>query len=292
MVNNADVASVCVTYNPDLQKLAINIDNNRKQVERMFIVDNSDNCEIQSQISILCEKYHECCYVALGENRGIAFALNMGCSMAHSDGFEWILTLDQDSVMPYGFVEGYIRYCNSIDFGDYSKIGMLTCNMSTWNNRFEHGIEKITLCWTSGAFMRSKAYLQTGGFDTDLFIDGVDFDLCAKLLILGYEIVRINDLCLSHSLGNTKSIRILGHTLFYVTNHNPLRRYYMVRNGLYLSKKYSKELPSLKMGKSCLLKILLKIILFEKDKLKKIKAIGIGYSDYRKSKYGKCEHIL
>lgn len=290
MIKSSDVASVCVTYNPDLLNLANNIETNRKQVSRMILIDNSDDINTQNAIKLICKKYKECSCITLGENKGIAFALNYGCNIAVSEGYAWILTLDQDSSLPIGFIEGYLRYCNSLGSEEFSRVGMLTCNMSTWGNHSELNVEKVSICWTSGAFMRSIAYQDAGGFDSDLFIDCVDFDICAKIIKLGYEIIRINNICLTHNLGNTKAYKIFGRTLFYITNHNPLRRYYMTRNGLFLSKKYSDDFPSLKLGKIGILKIILKILCFESNKLKKFKAVRIGCSDFKRSKFGKCEH--
>ena len=72
------------------------------------------------------------------------------------------------------------------------------------------------------------------------------------------------------------------------TNHNDTRRYYITRNRLYCWDKYKNIVPnSVKSDKICATKETVKIVLFENDKLKKLKMIAKGIHDYNKDRYGK-----
>ena len=289
MGNINSIVGVCVSYNPSISDLERNIINNLNYIEYLYIVDNSDNTDIQNQLKDLCSKYSKCYLITLGTNKGIAYALNVGCNKAIGEGHKWVLTLDQDSQLTTDLVPTYIKFLNSQPINDISKIGILTCNMSTWKSNTSKDIERINLCWTSGALMNLNAYSSVGAFDNDLFIDGVDFDMCAKMILNGYEIIRINSVCLNHNLGNTKDYEVFGHHLFYVTNHNALRRYYMTRNSLFLNKKYGKDFKPLQCGVVSIPKVILKILLFEDNKILKIKAIVRGIKDYKKGILGKLK---
>lgn len=287
MSNITSIVGICVTYNPCLSDFKRNIHKNLNFLERLYIVDNSDEKSIQNQLKALCSKYLKCHIITLGSNMGIAYALNVGCQTAITDGWKWVLTLDQDSQLSDNLVPAYKNYLNGQTIQDVSKIGILTCNMSTWQSNKSATTERVNLCWTSGALMNLNAYSSVGGFDNDLFIDGVDFDMCAKMILSGYEILRINSVSLTHNLGKTKDYEIFGHHLFYVTNHNALRRYYMTRNSLLLNKKYGKSFKPLRHTIISIPKVILKIILFEDNKILKMKAILNGMRDYRKGIFGK-----
>lgn len=292
MIKKSDIAAVCVAYNPVIPELRSNIDVHLMQVDKLYVIDNSDSAEKQQQVKSLCKSYTRCQVETVGENKGIAYALNLGCAKAIEDSFKWIITLDQDSTLPDNFVSTYLQYLNSLSEPESQRIAMLTCNMSTWKKEFKRSVDKVTLCWTSGALMRLDAYQETEGFDNELFIDCVDYDMCVKLILRGYGIMRINSLCLNHHLGNTKRYSLFGHNLFFITNYNPVRRYYMVRNGMYLSKKYSSQTSILKMNRFSMIKIRLKIILLEKDKIRKLHAIKAAINDFKITKLGKCEHTF
>ena len=75
---------------------------------------------------------------------------------------------------------------------------------------------------------------------------------------------------------------------FICSNHNYIRRYYMVRNTFYLCEEYKDIYPEYcKFLKRGLRGQLQNIILFEKDKFRKVRNMYRGYRDYKKKKVGK-----
>ncbi len=94
---------------------------------------------------------------------------------------------------------------------------------------------------------------------------------------------------LLHRLGNIKSIQILGGKIRY-TNHNYVRRYYITRNRLYVIWHYFFSYPlwCMKEIRGIFLDGI-KIILFEKDKLKKVRSILMGVFDFARGRYGKVK---
>ena len=74
-------------------------------------------------------------------------------------------------------------------------------------------------------------------------------------------------------------------------NHNYIRKYYMIRNGLYVWKKYH-FLNNKKFFKDYLKanwNMIVEIILIEKDKFRKLKYCYLGIRDFFNDKMGKFE---
>ena len=92
------LAAVVVFYNPS-EKNIQNIKKYEKSIDRLFIVDNSEDKIMRYQDS---EKIK---YIKLCENKGIAHALNIGAKEAIKEGFNWLLTLDQDSQITKEIIE-------------------------------------------------------------------------------------------------------------------------------------------------------------------------------------------
>ena len=135
--------------------------------------------------------------------------------------------------------------------------------------------------------VKAETFKKVGLFDEGLFIDAVDTDFCMRLNQNNIKMIRINNAILLHSIGETKRKNI-GFIKFSVTNHSPLRRYYMTRNSFYIWKRYSGlKLDKPIFSKRDFNKEIIKVILFEKDRLKKVKFIIKGYCDYKRGVTGK-----
>lgn len=152
-------------------------------VEKVFIVDNSsdDNSDLASKIE-------NAVYIPLKKNTGIAHALNVGCEKAINNGFEWCLTMDQDSIWEESEIKKYIdiadenknKYQNfspSIRQRTYpSLLGDLKRKLLHRKPlpQFNDGIQFSDRWITSGSLMNLNSYekvvLQNGG-GTDLIQD-------------------------------------------------------------------------------------------------------------------------
>jgi rhamnosyltransferase len=108
------------------------------------------------------------------------------------------------------------------------------------------------------------------GFDNEFFIDKVDTDYCVRANLAGFKVIRDNLFVLNHELGRMRCKKILGRVI-YITNHNYMRIYYQIRNSILLKKKtkYGEPLKDIA-------KIITKVVLFEDNKILKIKSIIKG----------------
>lgn len=286
------VAAIIVSYNPD-GNLFDSINLLLNQVEKVIIVDNGSKEKYVKYIKSINEDKIE--IILNKENLGIATALNIGVRKALENGYEWILTMDQDSKASPDMVKKMFNVYNSINREERKDILSIFPNFvderiqSIEENSNMNSYEYVDADITSGNLLRKEVFEKVGFFDDSLFIDLVDTDFCMRLNEKGIKMIKIRDAVLYHSLGESKTIKgILGS--FNTSNHSALRRYYMTRNRFYIWEKY-KDLNSftLNRDKKLFKKEFVKIILGEKDKVNKIKMVLRGYKDYKKGIKGKLK---
>lgn len=258
-----------VTYNPDLDRLRENIEHIKEQVEVVFIADNGST-NIDSVFNLSAE-YRNVRLVKLPENQGIARALNILCKSAYEMSYDWIITLDQDSVSPDALVSSLVHFVGE-------DIAVISPNIEYRNNNqyTYHTTETSAIVeWaiTSASLTSLKVWQILGGFDDKLFIDYVDYDFCIRAKQKGYKTIRVYSVVLLHELGRLSCKKIFGKTV-HVTNHSAFRYYYMSRNALYIEHK----LHTINAKKE-ILKLLIKILVFEESKIEKIRRIYRGIKD-------------
>ena len=74
-------------------------------------------------------------------------------------------------------------------------------------------------------------FKKVGYFDESLFIDMADTDFCMRLYENNIKMIKVKSVVLYHSLGEARRLKN-GFLSFNITNHSPLRGYYMIRNRL------------------------------------------------------------
>lgn len=289
------VAAIIVSYNPD-KNLLDSVNLLISQVEKIIIVDNGSIEEKRKDISSIKDIDNERIEVIFNEeNLGIATALNIGVREALKQGFNWILTMDQDSKASKDMVEKMFEVYNNIDEKERKSILSIFPNFvderiqSIEENSVMNTYEYVDADITSGNLVKAEVFDKVGFFDDSLFIDLVDTDFCMRLNEKNIKMIKVRDAILYHSLGESQSVKsILGK--FNTSNHSALRRYYMTRNRFYIWEKY-KDLNSftLNRDKKLFKKEFIKIILGEKDKVNKIKMVFKGYKDYKKGVRGKLK---
>lgn len=139
---------------------------------------------------------------------------------------------------------------------------------------------------SSGNLVRTDIWNLVDGFDEWLFIDQVDFDFNAKVILAGYKIWQVNNLIMEHEIGKSIKKPVLTMMLLFKPNefildHSPMREYYIARNTIVYSKRYSSH-PDLEKFKTNLFHEIImtrKILLYQKPRIKKIQASWRGIVD-------------
>lgn len=289
------VAAIIISYNPDNNLLdSVNLLIN--QVEKIIIVDNGSKDKNKKDINLIKDIDSKKINIIFNEeNLGIATALNIGVKQALNDGYDWILTMDQDSKASSNMIEKMLEVYNNIDKNKRDNILSIFPNFvdervqSIEENSNMSSYEYVDADITSGNLLKAEVFDKVGFFDDSLFIDLVDTDFCMRLNEKNIKMIKIRDAILYHSLGESKSVKS-GFLKFNTSNHSALRRYYMTRNRFYTWEKY-KDLNSftLNRDKKLFKKEFVKIILGEKDKVNKIRMVFKGYKDYKKGIRGKLK---
>jgi len=276
-----------VLYNPDIKRLKKCIDVIKPQTEQLIIIDNASNNISEIQNEFADEKIT---WILNKENSGIAKALNQLTDYADSEGYEWILTLDQDSICETGLVE---KMCAAVNAGKNKNIamvspiiidrGLIDCGRTdneTSENEHLPETEEIKFCITSGCLTNIKAINETGGFNDWLFIYDVDREICIRLLRKGYKIIKSNNAALYHEHGEKTVIKKVFRKKIVYHNYSPISVYYMTRNLVYMLRKYGSEYsphPTLRWIR-LFFAFCVKFI-FEHDRIPRLKSFSKGIKD-------------
>jgi rhamnosyltransferase len=273
------LAGVVVFYNPTRDNIKI-IDNYIDSLDVLYIIDNSN---ISNEKVI--PKNKKIKYYPNNSNKGIAYALNKACNIALSEGYNFILTLDQDSFIDNKIINDMKDYIIKNDVED---IGIISPyhDIISLNDKPKKKLEYVMEVMTSGNIVNLEIFKKIGGFKSWLFIDDVDIEYCLNLNKNGYKVLRLNYLKMKHNLGNSKIIKIFNKKIV-CSNHSAIRRYYMIRNMFYINDLYKETYPEycnfLKNVQKGQVKY---VIFFEKDKLKKLIYMYRGYVDYKNNVKG------
>lgn len=282
---NLRIAAVVVLFNPD-KHVAENIYSYIDNVEQLYIVDNSEhyNSSLVDEFKVNSKVQ----YIDNGGNLGIARALNIGCAKAFQDGYNWLLTMDQDSKITGSMLPRMIEFLNVTRCGEVISIVSPYHANSYFPKTESKDIDnEIIVAMTSGNLLNLSAYKNIGPFKDDFFIDYVDNEYCLRSKLKGYKIIQVNNAVLEHNLGEITQHVLFGK-VFYTTNHSALRLYYRTRNRFYLHYMYKDIFNTfIHIDKMNFLKEFIRIILFEDEKIKKTYYIILGYVHAKQRKLGK-----
>lgn len=260
-----------VLYNPNIKRLKENLFAIKNQVNKVIFIDNaSANIdEIEGNVN-----FKDILIIKNSKNQGIAYALNQIMTYAKENQYEWVLTLDQDSVVAENLISEYSKYTNDKQIGIINP-KIIDRNFTKSESDIDQNkISYPTLVITSGCLTRRSAWEIVGGFDEWLFIDSVDFDFCYRLTKYNYKILSTPFTNILHEVGHSRLVKFLGKEEM-VYNHSAFRYYYIFRNKIVIGYRYNR----LKRNILWLIKKLLLIIIYENNRYSKIKAIINGTLD-------------
>ncbi|MBA2671884.1 MAG: glycosyltransferase family 2 protein, partial [Gemmatimonadetes bacterium] len=278
----AVVVAIVVSYQPE-RSLLRNVEALLPQVGSVVVVDNGSVGESRQWLEPL-RAAAGVKVVDLGENLGIAAALNEGIRQARGLGAQWVLTMDQDSTVPTGFVARLLAaYEASRKSGRVAIVAPRYLDQSTGlehsfakNRDDSRGWAAVEMTLTSGNLVRLDALDAIGHFDEALFIDYVDMEFCLRCRAAGYAIVEASGATLLHRLGNASRHRVLGRTVA-ATNHSVLRRYYISRNRVALYRRFLWSRPGWVANDLFIwTREIVKIASFEEDRPAKLRAMIRG----------------
>ncbi len=271
------IAGVVILYNPD-EKVFDNIQSYIEQVEVLFVFDNSD--KDNSVFSERIKKHLKCFYQSNGKNLGVGKVLNLAAAKAVMLGYSFLLTMDQDSKASPGMVMNLIEA--AVNIPNAGIISPYHHNKISTHIVPEVNIEDKLVVMTSGNLLNLEAYEKIGPFMEEFFIDYVDTEYCMRLKKNNYRVIRVNSVPIFHNEADVSKRKIFGKE-FYPYNHAPKRLYFKVRNRFYLRDMYKTIFPNYFEYEYPLFRnMLIKSLLFEKDRIKKLRYAVKGFIDYNR----------
>lgn len=275
-------ACLVVLYNPSfeiVEQLKIYCDT----FDKVYLFDNSDKDNNSIGKMIQRNNY---VYIRSKKNVGMSGALNEIVKLALKEEFDFLLTMDQDTIFKKEIIKAMK---NKIENDEEKNIAIYASNFNKmyigkYGTEYSNPILPINqdsyvkFHITSGNFIKLKLVKDIYPLD-DYFIAFVDFDMDYLIYLNDYKIKVIGDCIISQQIGSPIKSTFLSK--FGMTNMGINRFYYLMRNNLYFSKKYRSYKDAKIFAFKKRIIYCCKIILCEKNKIKKIKMMIRGYIDYK-----------
>jgi GT2 family glycosyltransferase len=156
-------------------------------------------------------------YEAPGENRGIADAYNRAIEIAHQEGFDWLLTLDQDTQLPIDFLEKLadtaafvtpLKQVAAIVPLIYDKATLISPNAGSYTfspKKFPEefigiSLENLTSALNSASMVRVRSLRSVGGYDSRFWLDYSDAVMYHRLQFNGMRVFVSGNIRVEHEL--------------------------------------------------------------------------------------------
>ncbi|MDG1386833.1 MAG: glycosyltransferase [Halioglobus sp.] len=198
--SEANTALVIVLFEPDSQ-FPLRLRVAAGQFPATFIIDNSEKF-IFHRTNDIDESVH---YHRVGHNGGLGKALNTGCQIALENGFEWAVTLDQDTLLEEYYLSNMLSAARSAPVNT----ALIGCNYFSESRRSlrysRHAkglLTKKTTVITSGCLTNLGIWQSVGKFREDYFIDSIDHEICLRMQCAGAAIMCNPLPLMSHTIGH------------------------------------------------------------------------------------------
>lgn len=246
----ASVAVIIVNYNgfEDTMECISSLRKITYPNYKIYVIDNASSKSPGPETEMYIKENSE--YIQLDTNIGFSGGNNVGIKKALEEGFEFILLLNNDTVVSEDFLDTLVD-----KFNGKEKIGLVTCKTYYYDDpeepwycggeiNFETGLcrhytsaengNKDTdedLTFASGCIMLlSQSMIRNVGLmREDYFLYCEDTDYCARILNAGFKILYTPQTHIYHKVSASTG------------NKSPLNQYYYVRNSLYIIHQYARN---------------------------------------------------
>lgn len=220
--------AIVVTYYPERDLLVRNVEAFIDHVDKVLIWENTPSKDKQPYRYITHEKVD---YYGDGVN-SISRALNFAWEYANENGYDYLLTMDQDS-----YFENFDFYVDRTVFCKDAPEGIWTPQMN--GEKVSDDYEEIDIPITSGMLASIKIVNTIGGWNESYTIASVDDEFYLQAHLRGIGKYKVKDASLLQRFGTPREVTVLGHTLV-LRNYGPQRLHDIYRNNIILIRKYPK----------------------------------------------------
>lgn len=257
MTSNTKIFAVIVTYHPNIAQLMLLVKALMNQVDQAIIVDNTPNSDRDPNLLAIlrqeyCHSSFSIFYFGLDNNLGIGYAQNIGIAHSITQGASYTLLLDQDSLPSPNLAQQLLKSIESsrktlpkiiaaspryqdprTGFSSLFMVSRFRIPYRYQPNQqvVPENIVVASFLISSGTLIDLKKLQELRGMRSDYFIDHVDTEWCLRAQNQGYKLIGVHDALMEHSLGE-KPRKFWFFGMRNVSEHTPLRDYYMFRNTL------------------------------------------------------------
>lgn len=265
---NCRVLAVVVTYFPDKDLLKKNVSSFFNYVDKILVWENTP---IEKAKEFRCLSNAKIEYCGDGNN-SISHALNYAWHYAADNDYDYLLTMDQDSVWDDIGVYFSTTIFNSMaPYGVYGPTIDDSLNDRSYQDEF-HCHDIIT----SGMLIPVKILNHVGGYNEEFKIDGIDAYFCYSAMNLGYKVYTVKGCILRQQFGNYGFTSFLNHK-FTTYNYSASRLFEIYKSQIIIMRRFHVTSEYKRnFWKNRILKWPIKIMLGEQDKLAKMMAICRG----------------
>jgi rhamnosyltransferase len=251
------IIAIVVSYNPEAAKFVPLLERLLVQLERAIIVDNSarDNNGALEQIMQAGLPLERLSLCRIGENQGIASALNIGIAAALDEGADFVLLSDQDS-LPAEDMVSHLRNAHDRLTEAGVSVGAIGPTFTDQHTGYTYpfqthvagrffyshqaptakqpDVEALTLI-TSGTLIPGHVLRDVGPMREDFFIDHVDIEWSHRARSKGYKLYGAGQAKMLQSMGE-ENLRVWYFGWRLESSYRPLRIYYRIRNYIALTR--------------------------------------------------------
>jgi rhamnosyltransferase len=246
-INEGGVWAVVVTYRPELNKLGVLLDSLACQVNGVVVVDNGSS---QATLSWLGDYQYSLPLqlVALGDNKGIAAAQNVGIQHAMRNKADYVILFDHDS-HPETSMVAKLREVAEAKLAAGVKLAAV--GPRYLDERHDNpppfiqvrglkverqpcincdSVVEVDYLIASGCLIPIATLALVGHMHEELFIDYVDIEWGLRAKTKGYQSFGACAAQMDHDLGD-EPFEFLGKKY---PHHSALRHYYHFRNAIWM----------------------------------------------------------
>ena len=267
------ILAIVITYYPEKELMEKNVSAFIDDVNKVLIWENTPESDKLKYRFIEHEKVEYC-----GDGiNSISHGLNYGWHYANNGGYDYLLTMDQDSILiNFAAMKEYVKshIYERIIIGP--SLNMDDIQFASVNNDIIEA-KKVDTLITSGSLFYVVTLNELEGWDENLIIDGVDTDLILRADSKGIYAYQVKNCNLRQRFGEPQVGRFWGKRHeFSIYSSNRLKS--ILRAHIYLIRKY-KSMSSVMRKyiiRHYIKEKMIEIILFENHKVSKLAAMLIG----------------
>jgi len=215
------ILAIVVTYFPEKELIEKNIYAFIDHVDKVIIWENTPKDKKHLYRYINNPKVEYC---GDGVN-SISHALNYAWKYAEKNGYDYLLTMDQDSVFEdFSYYLKYTVYAEKAPHGIWSP-WIVSHEFPKKKCLTEDMIEMKTAI-TSGLLQKVSLISELGGWNEGFDIDGIDDEYVFNAARKGIKTYAIRNAFLVQQYGRPRNVSLGGHSVS-LPNYSP-RRYYSI----------------------------------------------------------------